>query len=58
VAEGVKTTTPVLEMAATKGIELPIAAEVGRVLEGGAPEESVVRLMGRGPKAEGYGLRT
>lgn len=56
VAEGVKTTTPVLEMAAAKGIELPIAAEVGRVLEGGAPSESVVRLMGRDPKAEGYGL--
>ncbi len=58
VAEGVKTTTPVLEMAATKGIELPIASEVGRVLAGGAPEESVARLMGRGPKAEGYGLPT
>jgi glycerol-3-phosphate dehydrogenase (NAD(P)+) len=56
VAEGVKTTGPVLELAARLGVEMPIAAEVGRVLDGGSPHESVVRLMGREAKAEGHGI--
>lgn len=56
VAEGVKSTRPVLDLAAAHDIELPIAAEVARVLEGGDPAESAGRLMGRAAKAEGYGI--
>jgi glycerol-3-phosphate dehydrogenase (NAD(P)+) len=56
VAEGVKTTGPVLELAGRHGVEMPIAAEVGRVLDGGSPHESVVRLMGREARTEGHGI--
>ena len=56
VAEGVKSTRPVLDLAAAHGIELPIAAEVARVLDGGDPAESAGRLMGRAAKPEGYGI--
>lgn len=56
VAEGVKSTRPVLDLAAAHDIELPIAAEVARVLDGGDPAESAGRLMGRTAKPEGYGI--
>lgn len=56
VAEGVKSTRPVLDLAAAHDIELPIAAEVARVLDGGDPAESAGRLMGRAAKPEGYGI--
>jgi glycerol-3-phosphate dehydrogenase (NAD(P)+) len=53
VAEGVKTVHPVLGLAAEHGIEMPIAAEVGRVLyEGAHPREAVLALMTRVAKAE------
>jgi glycerol-3-phosphate dehydrogenase (NAD(P)+) len=53
VAEGVKTTRAVLDIAAKSGIEMPIAAHVGRVLyEGLSPKDAVLSLMTRDPKAE------
>lgn len=57
VAEGVKTTRAVLEMAERHGVEMPIAAAVGRVLhDGEAPKVALARLMGREAKAEGHGI--
>lgn len=56
VAEGVKTTPPVLALARAHAIEMPIADEVGRVLDGGDPHDSVGRLMGRDAKPEGHGI--
>jgi glycerol-3-phosphate dehydrogenase (NAD(P)+) len=54
VAEGVKTTEAVLELAARAGVEMPIATQVGRVLyEGVRPRDAVLELMAREPKAEG-----
>jgi glycerol-3-phosphate dehydrogenase (NAD(P)+) len=53
VAEGVKTTRAVLDLAARAGIEMPIAAHVGRVLyEGMNPRDAVLSLMTRDPKSE------
>jgi glycerol-3-phosphate dehydrogenase (NAD(P)+) len=53
VAEGIKTTRAVLDLAARHGIEMPIASHVGMVLyEGMDPGEAVLRLMTRGAKAE------
>jgi glycerol-3-phosphate dehydrogenase (NAD(P)+) len=53
VAEGVKTTRAVLDIAAKTGIEMPIASHVGRVLyEGLDPRDAVLSLMTRDPKAE------
>jgi glycerol-3-phosphate dehydrogenase (NAD(P)+) len=53
VAEGIKTTRAVLDLAARHEIEMPIAAHVGMVLyEGMDPREAVLRLMTRGAKAE------
>ncbi len=52
VAEGVPTTEAVLELAERHGVELPIAAAVGRVLAGGDPREEVINLMTRAPKTE------
>ena len=44
----------VLELAARAGVEMPIAAPVGRVLyEGVRPRDAVLELMAREPKAEG-----
>jgi glycerol-3-phosphate dehydrogenase (NAD(P)+) len=54
VAEGVKTTAAVLELAARTGVEMPIATQVGRVLyDGVRPRDAVLELMAREPKAEG-----
>ncbi len=53
VAEGVKTTEAVLELARRHRVEVPIAAQVGKVLyEGAHPREAVLTLMTRRPKAE------
>jgi glycerol-3-phosphate dehydrogenase (NAD(P)+) len=54
VAEGVKTTRAVLDLAEKNGIEMPIAHQVGRVLyEGARPRDAVLALMTREAKAEG-----
>ncbi len=53
VAEGVKTTRAVLDLAERNGIEMPIAGHVGHVLyDGLAPREAVLRLMTREAKQE------
>jgi glycerol-3-phosphate dehydrogenase (NAD(P)+) len=59
VAEGVKSTAAVLELAATVKIEMPIAEQVGAVLyEGRKPEAIVPALMLREAKPELHGIRT
>lgn len=58
VAEGVKSTGAVLELAARHRIDMPVAEFVGRVLyEGAKPAEHVGELMGRSAKAELHGMR-
>jgi glycerol-3-phosphate dehydrogenase (NAD(P)+) len=58
VAEGVKTTAAVLELATRHDVELPLAAFVGRVLyEGAQPADLVPELMLRKAKSELHGLR-
>ncbi|MBX3463766.1 MAG: NAD(P)-dependent glycerol-3-phosphate dehydrogenase [Planctomycetes bacterium] len=53
VAEGVWTSRVVVEQAQQRGVEMPIAAAVVRVLyEGLAPRDAVRALMERDPKAE------
>jgi glycerol-3-phosphate dehydrogenase (NAD(P)+) len=53
VAEGVKSTRAVLDLAAKLGVDMPIAAMVGAVLyEGATPAEIVSRLMLREAKPE------
>jgi glycerol-3-phosphate dehydrogenase (NAD(P)+) len=53
VAEGVPTTRSVHSLASEQGIEMPITAELYRVLfEGKPPRAAVVDLMVRHPKAE------
>jgi glycerol-3-phosphate dehydrogenase (NAD(P)+) len=57
VAEAVKTTAAVLELAARHGVEMPIAEQVGAVLyEGRKPEELVPALMLREAKPELRGM--
>ena len=54
VAEGVKSVHPILGLASTHGVDMPIAAQVERVLYSGAhPREAVLTLMTRQAKAEG-----
>ena len=51
--EGVETTRSALEIAARHGVELPITAQVARVLfEGKDPRHALEDLMGRDAKAE------
>jgi glycerol-3-phosphate dehydrogenase (NAD(P)+) len=58
VAEGVKSTQAVLELAAGHGVEMPIAEQVGAVLyEGRTPAEIVPALMLREAKPELRGMR-
>jgi glycerol-3-phosphate dehydrogenase (NAD(P)+) len=58
VAEGVKTTSAVLELAARHGVEMPLASFVGRVLyEGARPADLVPELMLRKAKPELHGMR-
>ena len=53
VAEGVKTTRAVLELAERAGVEMPIASQVAMVLyEGHHPREAVMSLMTRQAKSE------
>jgi glycerol-3-phosphate dehydrogenase (NAD(P)+) len=53
VAEGVRTTGAALALGARHGIELPIAAQMRKVLDGScAPREAVEALMVRKQKAE------
>lgn len=53
VAEGVKTTRAVLDLAEVNKIEMPIALHVGQVLYGGLhPREAVLSLMTREAKSE------
>jgi len=53
VAEGVPTTFAACELAAARGVEMPIAEAVRDVLLGAVPpREAVVRLMGREGKTE------
>lgn len=57
VAEGVKTTEAVLELAERHGVDVPIAATVGAVLyEGMEPSDMVSELMTREAKAELHGI--
>jgi glycerol-3-phosphate dehydrogenase (NAD(P)+) len=53
IAEGVKTTRAVLDLAAANDVEMPIADHVGRVLYKGLhPKEAVLSLMTREAKPE------
>jgi glycerol-3-phosphate dehydrogenase (NAD(P)+) len=53
VAEGVKTTGAVLQLAAQAGVEMPIAHQVGQVLyHGHHPRDAVLTLMSRGARSE------
>ena len=53
VAEGVSTTAVALKLAASCGVDLPIAAEMSAVLnEGRPPEEAIRRLMSRALRNE------
>ena len=57
VAEGVKTTGAVLDLAARHGVEMPIAEAVGRILYAGETvHEAMTALMGRELKSEGHGI--
>jgi len=58
VAEGVKTTAAVIELAGRYGVEMPLASFVGRVLyEGARPADLVPELMLRKAKPELHGMR-
>jgi glycerol-3-phosphate dehydrogenase (NAD(P)+) len=53
VAEGVKTTSVAMELAARHSVDLPIAAEMHAVLNmGRSPGEAIKRLMGRTLRSE------
>ncbi|HJS71331.1 MAG TPA: NAD(P)H-dependent glycerol-3-phosphate dehydrogenase [Acidimicrobiia bacterium] len=53
VAEGIKTTKSVLGLAGRSGVDMPIAAHVGMVLDGiMSPREGVLSLMTRQARAE------
>ncbi len=57
VAEGVRSTSAVLALAARVGVEMPIAGIVGAVLyDGRRPNDLVAELMLREAKSELYGL--
>jgi glycerol-3-phosphate dehydrogenase (NAD(P)+) len=57
VAEGVRTSAAVVELAARVGVEMPIADQVVAVLQGVTPPSEVVAaLMGRMMKPELHGL--
>jgi glycerol-3-phosphate dehydrogenase (NAD(P)+) len=58
VAEGVKSTLAVLELAKRYEVEMPLASFVGRVLyEGAQPADLVPELMLRKAKPELHGIR-
>jgi glycerol-3-phosphate dehydrogenase (NAD(P)+) len=59
VAEGVKTARPLLELATSRGVEMPIGEQVAQVLEGEtSPSEAIRVLMSRSAKPEFDGLPT
>lgn len=56
VAEGVKTSKSVAELARIHRVEMPISEQIHRVVfEGKSPLEAVQELMARSPKKEFYG---
>ena len=58
VAEGVKSTAAVIELAQRHGVDMPLASFVGRVLyEGARPADLVPELMLRKAKPELHGMR-
>jgi glycerol-3-phosphate dehydrogenase (NAD(P)+) len=58
VAEGVKTSGPVVKLATRYGVEMPIAEQVAAVIgEGKTVPEAIVALMQREVKTELYGIR-
>jgi glycerol-3-phosphate dehydrogenase (NAD(P)+) len=58
VAEGVKSTAAVIEIAQRANVDMPLAAFVGRVLyEGAQPADLVPELMLRKAKSELHGIR-
>jgi glycerol-3-phosphate dehydrogenase (NAD(P)+) len=59
VAEGVKTARPLLELATSRGVEMPIGEQVAQVLEGDtSPSDAIRVLMSRSAKPEFDGLPT
>jgi glycerol-3-phosphate dehydrogenase (NAD(P)+) len=57
VAEGVKSSRALAEIAAERGVEMPIVEHVVKVVhEGMDPTDMVTALMGREPKSEFQGL--
>ncbi len=55
VAEGVSTSKAVVQLANRMGVEMPISAEVYRILhEGRDPEKALTELMDREPRPEFY----
>lgn len=57
VAEAVRTTEAILQLAARHGVEMPIAEAVGSILYGGeSVRDAMKRLMGRQPTHEGLGI--
>lgn len=52
VVEGMFTTEAALALAAEAGVDLPIATEIARLLEGEDPREAIARLMKRSLKSE------
>jgi len=58
VAEGIKSSRPVVELSGRLGIEMPVAEQVVAVLyEGKPPSATIPSLMSRASKAELHGLR-
>lgn len=58
VAEGVKTSRAVVDLAAERGLEMPIARQVVAILyEGQTPAEGLLSLMSRDPKQELHGIQ-
>ena len=59
VAEGIKTSRPVVELARRHDLEMPIAEQVLAVLyEGKPPAATIASLMHRSAKSELQGLRS
>jgi glycerol-3-phosphate dehydrogenase (NAD(P)+) len=58
VAEGIRTTKALRELARKRGVEMPITEKVYEILyEGKNPGEAVDELMSRGPRSERENLR-
>jgi glycerol-3-phosphate dehydrogenase (NAD(P)+) len=57
VAEGVRSSRPVLALAARAGVDLPICEQVVAVLQGDeTPDQAVAALLGRAPTKELHGI--